>query len=111
MLGLEPPVKYLIHLIYSSGFSQQKYFFSYIALHAHAVRFSSLYNIIYNFDHFRYNFFMDRAIWHRKIKLSEAEKAEREYYSSLTIEKFENESRKRLRRVLKIIKQNLGQLH
>lgn len=63
--------------------------------------------------------YMDRAIWYRKLKLSEAEKAERDYYSSLTIEqkldmmqelretieKFGNESRKRLRRVLKIIKQ------
>ena len=63
--------------------------------------------------------YMDRAIWYRKLKLSEVEKAERDYYSSLTIEqklnmmqelretieKFGNESRKRLRRVLKIIKQ------
>ena len=83
-----------------------------------AVRFF-LYNLIYNFGHCRYNIYMDRAIWYRKIKLSEAEKAERDYYSSLTIEqklntmqelretieKFGNENRKRLRRVLKIIKQ------
>ncbi len=58
-------------------------------------------------------------IWYRKIGITEAEKAEREYYSALSpeerlsivqelresFEKFGNESRKGLRRFLKIIKQ------
>ena len=74
---------------------------------------------IYIYQYCCYDLFVCRKIWFKKLKLSEAEKSERDYYSSLTAEeklqvvqelremigKFGYESRKGLRRVLRVIKQ------